>query len=493
MLDKLKNVAKQSFVYGIGNVLNKLLGFILIPIYMTHIPIGSFGNLVYLEAIIVFLSTFVGFGIGPAHQRFFYSEHENKTYGVYLFNIFFGCLAISVVSLLPTILFSNSLSAFLFQNNSSQLIFELGMWIVLVEVIYAIPLYILQYEQKPLTYLTFNLIKLTLSFGLTIYLVTSLSLGIEGMFIARLAGGGVTLLLTTLIVVLPRCKFVFNLEPITRSITFGLPYVISNIGFTMFTISDRIMLNWLSTDEQVGKYGFGFRIANFINLIFIQTIGQGYFPSVMSNENKENNKRYYRKMLTYYTFLVAVLILIFLFTYKDLLQVLGKDKDYWDGLKVVPILALGFLVGGMNYFVGVGLFLSNKTKYFMIPSFAALLVNIASNIFLIPAYGMLGAAFSVFAAQVIYSSTLTYLSGKFYEIKFEWGKVVLIYIIAILIYFIHQLISQYSLWLSIPVRVTLLLLFPVLLYKLKFFESIEIQRLKEGFFKVLNKIKLQKQ
>jgi O-antigen/teichoic acid export membrane protein len=490
MLDKLKSIAKQSFVYGIGNVLNKLLGFILIPMYMKHIPIGDFGNLVYLETLIVFLSTFVGFGIGPAHQRFFYTEHENKTYGVYLFNIFFGCILISFLTLLPTIIYSDNLALFLCKDQSRSLIFQIGMWIVLVEVIYSIPLYILQYEEKPVQYLIFNIIKLTLSFGLTIFMVTSLSMGIEGMFTARLIGGGVTLLIATFFVVIPRCKFSLNIESIIKSIKFGLPYVISNIGFTMFIISDRIMLNWLNTPEQVGKYGFGFRIANFINLIFIQTIGQSYFPSVMSNEKKENNIRYYRKMLTYYCFLMALLILGFLFTYKDFLQILGKNKDYWEGLNVVPMLALSFMVGGMNYFVGVGLFLSNKTKYFLIPSFAALFVNFGLNLYLIPNYGMMGAAFSVFAAQVIYSSTLSFLSGKFYEIKFEWGKVILICMIAITIYFIGQLISGYSLWIIFPIRLSLMMLFPFILYKLHFFEAIEIQRLKDGFFKLKRMVKL---
>lgn len=490
MFDKIKNVAKQSFIYGIGNVLNKLLGFVLIPIYMKYIPIGAFGNLVYLEVIIGFLSVLIGFGIGPAHQRFFYTEHEKNTYSTYLFNIFFGGLLLAITALLPTLVFARELSSFLFQDNQNTAIFTIGMWIVLVEAIYAIPLYVLQYEGKPVNHLLLNIIKLLLSFSFSYILVVWAQWGIKGMFLARLIGGAATLIISTLFIILPRCKIAFDISAITKSVKFGFPYVISNIGFTLFTISDRILLNWLSTEEQVGKYGFGFRIANFINLIFIQTIGQGYFPSVMSNEKQRDNKRYYRKMLTYYVFLMAILILAFLFTYKEALQILGKNKDYWDGLQVVPILSLGFLVGGMNYFVGVGLFLSNKTRYYLIPSFAALFVNIAINFILIPAYGMIGAALSVFIAQVIYSSTLAYLSGKFFKINFEWGKVILICSIAILIYAISQLLNSYSAWIAFPIRLFLLALFPLLLYKLNFFEPIEIQRLKQTVTGLFKKIKL---
>jgi len=67
-------------------------------------------------------------------------------------------------------------------------------------------------------------------------------------------------------------------------------------------MNDRYMLNWLSTDIETGKYSFGFKIANFINLIFVATVGMSFMPSVFSKEKEENNTRYYRKMLTYYCF-----------------------------------------------------------------------------------------------------------------------------------------------------------------------------------------------
>jgi O-antigen/teichoic acid export membrane protein len=314
-------------------------------------------------------------------------------------------------------------------------------------------------------------------------------MSIEGVFLARLTGGGLMLLIVFFFIILPKCKFKIDIKSIEKSIRFGFPLVISNIGYTLFLISDRIMLNWLSTNEQVGKYGFGFRIANFINLIFVQTIGMSYFPSVMSNESKQDNIRYYRKMLTYYCFLMGFLILAFLLFYKDILVIMGKDIEYWEGLKVVPILALSFMIMGMNYFVGVGLFLKNQTKYYLIPSFTAASINITMNFILIPKYGMMGAAYSVVIGQIVYTSLLTYFSGKHLKINFEWLKISLIYVLAIGMYWLDQLVSNDNFVITTLIKLSLLALFPFILYKLKFFEQIEIQRFKEGLVKIFFKVK----
>ncbi|NJK96037.1 MAG: hypothetical protein HC905_14990 [Bacteroidales bacterium] len=58
MIDKIRDLGKQTAVYGFGSILNKVLGFILIPVYQSHIPIGEFGHLVYFETIILFLTAF---------------------------------------------------------------------------------------------------------------------------------------------------------------------------------------------------------------------------------------------------------------------------------------------------------------------------------------------------------------------------------------------------------------------------------------------------
>ena len=140
-------------------------------------------------------------------------------------------------------------------------------------------------------------------------------------------------------------------------------------------MSDRFMLSQLSTPEETGKYSFGYKMA-YLVMIIVQSVGVGYLPSFYQQEKAENNSRYYRKMLTYFSFSMSYLILAFLFTYKPLLKPLITNQDYWAGLNIVPILSLGFVIMGMNYFSNAGIILKNKTKLLVIPTFIAALLNI---------------------------------------------------------------------------------------------------------------------
>jgi O-antigen/teichoic acid export membrane protein len=478
MLDKLKSIGKQTIVYGFGSVLNKVLGFILIPIYQSHIPIADFGNLVYYETIIFFLSALLSYGITSGHQRFFYIEKKNGTYGTFLFNNFLGCLVLSFISIFPMLLFSNWIALAIDNSVSQASILRISLLIVITEILYIIPLQILQYEAKPIPYLLYNALKLFVTFLVTYYFVVIANSGFEGILFGRLIGGLLIVIITVFFIVYPRVNLKFNLESLKKTIKFGFPHVVSTLGYTLFMITDRFMLKWLSTPDELGKYGFGFRIANFVNLIFVQTIGMSYFPSVMHNENKLDNMRYYRKMLTYYCFLMGFLILGFLFYYKEILWVVGKNPKYWEGLKVVPILSLSFMVMGMNYFVQIGLFLKNKTKYYLIPSFFAIIINVIINYILIPVYGILGAAISVLVAQIIYTSILTFISGKFMKVDYEWGKIFMVFLLSIALFYIVDLVVVDVLFIRLLFKFLVIMAFPIILFILGFFEKIEILNIK---------------
>ena len=78
MLDKIKKTGKNTAIYGIGNVLNKSLGLILIPFVQQFIPIEEYGWLTLIELIILALSSTIVLGITNGHERFFYNEKDNK-------------------------------------------------------------------------------------------------------------------------------------------------------------------------------------------------------------------------------------------------------------------------------------------------------------------------------------------------------------------------------------------------------------------------------
>jgi O-antigen/teichoic acid export membrane protein len=487
MLNKVRTIGTNTLYYGLGNILNKSLGFILIPVYSRLIPIEQYGVLAILELIIMLLLALLNFGITAGHERFFFLEKDRNEYGKFLFNNVLGLFLFSVVSLSIISLFRPFLSVLFWGNTDFTYLILLVLVITFVEINNIIPLQILQYEGKPINYITTNLVRLLLSVLATIYFVISRKLGIEGILYGRLAGSGLTMIFQLFSVIVPRIALKPDFSKVILTVRYGLPVTVSLIGYLIFTSSDRYMINWLLDEKATGMYGFGFKIANIIMLL-VQSIGIGYLPTMYQQEKQTDNIRFYRKMLFYYTFVMTYAVLFFLFFYKILLWPIVHNREYWSGIAIVPVMSLAFLIMGMNYFVNLGLTLKNKTRYYIIPTFIAALVNIGLNFIFIRRFGFIGAALSALISQSINTLLIAVIANHFMPIGFEWKKIFTVLILAF-IFFIAgiQIDTGYKLLIA-TVRILLLLLFPFVLYKLRMFESIEILRLKEGFAKLKRRI-----
>lgn len=483
MLDKIKKTGKNTAIYGIGNVLNKSLGLILIPFVQKYIPIEEYAWLTIIELMILALSSTIVMGITNGHERFFYREKNNGTYGSFLYSNALVLIILSVVILSTIGLFSNSISLLIFKSADYQYAIILALFITFLEVNNIIPFQILQYEEKATQYIIVNSTRLIISLVASILLLSHYDLGIIGVLYGRLIGSGVFALYQFIITILPRLNYKFNFEKVKTAVAYGFPMVFSGIGYILFSMSDRFMLSQFATAEETGKYSFGYKIA-FIVMIIVQSIGVGYLPSFYQQEKAENNARYYRKMLTYFTFSMSYLILAFLFVYQPLLKPFITNQDYWAGLNVVPVLALGFVIMGMNYFSNVGIVLKKRTKLLLIPTFAAAILNIVLIYISIPYLGYFGPAISTLISQIVYVGMIAYISEKQMKIRFEWGKVILSMSLAIVFFGLGTFIFTESIILTIIVRTSALILYPVILYKLNFFEPIEI----ESLIKFKNKI-----
>ncbi len=487
MLSKVRKIGANTMYYGLGNILNKSLGFILIPIYTRHISIDQYGVLAIMELIIMALLALLNFGITSGHERYFYREKENDAYGEFLFSNVAGLLLFSLVSLGILTFIRPQISALFWGNMDYSYLILLILTVTFFEINNIIPFQVLQYEGKPIVYITTNLVRLLISVAATIYFVIIKNLGIEGILYGRLLGSGAIMLFQFGSVIMPRIKFRFNFSKITMAMRYGVPLSISMIGYLIFASSDRFMLNWLSDERQTGMYGFGFKIANIVMLL-VQSIGISYLPSMYQQEKQHDNVRFYRKMLFYYTFVMTYVVLFFLFFYKIILWPLVHNKEYWNGMIIVPILSCAFLIMGMNYFVNIGLTLKNKTRYYIIPTFVAALVNIGLNFILIRKFGFIGTAYSALISQLINTILIAWLANRFMPIGFEWKKIFTVLILAIVLFVLGVQIDSGQKILVALTRIILLAIFPFVLYKLNLFETIELQRAGEGMLKLKKRI-----
>ena len=76
MFSEVKTIIKHSSVYGIANLLQKGVGFLMIPVYTHYLSPSEYGILELMDLTITVITMLIGMGLGSAIIRF-YSHYEN--------------------------------------------------------------------------------------------------------------------------------------------------------------------------------------------------------------------------------------------------------------------------------------------------------------------------------------------------------------------------------------------------------------------------------
>ena len=159
--------------------------------------------------------------------------------------------------------------------------------------------------------------------------------------------------------------------------------------------------------------------------------------------------------------LLALLAVMF---YLDLLKyILGRD--YWPGLKVVPIVMAAEIFMGVYFNLSFWYKLIDETRWGAYFSLVACTVVILMNIFLIPLYGYMACAWAGFTGYAV-AMLLSYFVGqRKYPIRYDLKSIGLYVLLAAVLYIIGEKVMISNVVLRLAFRTVLLLVFVAYLIK----------------------------
>jgi O-antigen/teichoic acid export membrane protein len=116
---------------------------------------------------------------------------------------------------------------------------------------------------------------------------------------------------------------------------------------------------------------------------------------------------------------------------------------------------------------------ARRTKFNWIAATAAAILNFSLNFWLIPAYGMLGAAYATLAAYILLMAVRTWNAQKVYPVSYQWRRVAIVLLAAGALTGVGEAFRH-----SLPLAVGLTLAYPLVLAALGFYLPAERQRLR---------------
>lgn len=490
MLKDLKHSIKHSFIYSLGNLATKIVGFILIPIYTDskYLSITDYGALSILEITSQLLVAILGMSLYQGYVRWYWdlkTVEERK-------KLFFSVIVfISVFSLIFSVIlsiFSSYFSLLIFANNHYTYIFVLVIVNSSLLAIQSVPNGAMRIQSKSILFTSINLVKLFIVLLVTVYFVVVLKRGVAGIFEAQLLGSIFYLILSSRYIYLNSIA-IFQVKIIRELIVYSYPLILASMSGVLLGTIDRYSLNYLSDLTDVGVYSLGFKFANTIKIFIVSSVLMALTPLMLKKINAPNNKRFYTKVLTYFSFGLMIVILSFSMFSTELVKTFTIEDQYLKAIKIIPVISFMIFFGAIKDTVMIGLHVKKKTK--IMGSIIAIMacINLGLNILFIPLWGIMGAAVSTLISQFAFFITIYYFAQKSYFIPYEILKIFKIIIVAGVLYGISLVSNNWSWYYAIPFKLFLIATYPFLLYSLNFYEPVEVENIR-GIWKKWKKIKM---
>ena len=260
-------------------------------------------------------------------------------------------------------------------------------------------------------------------------------MGFGGALIALFCVSIVQLLLLAPLLVTKIKIKLFDFKLLRLMVRFSLPFLPASIFFIMIEMADRIMLGWLSSVNDVGLYGAGYKVGALI-LLIVKAFNLNWQPFYLKREN-QNDVGAFEAIGTKF-----IILLIFFSTLLSMLwpflfqfQINGNyiiGNKFWAGGNIIPIIALSYIIYGIFILQMPSIYIKEKQSW--VPYFWGIgcIINILSNYILIPIYGFYGAALSTLFAYVSMTLFLVYKNMIWMQIKYNLKDISYISIISML-------------------------------------------------------------
>ena len=455
----LKSLAKDTAIYGVSSIVGRFLNYLLVPIYTISMPAstGGYGIITNMYAITALLLVLLTCGMETGFFRFANKGGEDpvKVYSTSLLTV----AAISLSFLAVCLLFLEPIAGVMGYEEHP---WYLGMMLIVIamDAIQAIPFAYLRYKNRPIKFAALKMLFIFASIILNIvYFVFMKGTNVGAAFLINLIC--TSLVMLCLISELRGFRYTLDRDLMKRMFRYSFPILILGIAGILNQVVDKIIFPFVypdpvEADVQLGIYGATSKIA-MIMAMFTQAFRFAYEPFVFGKSKEKDNRQMYAQAMKFFIIFTLLAFLTVMF-YLDILRyVIGRD--YWEGLKVVPIVMAAEMFMGVYFNLSFWYKLTDETKWGAYFSLTACTIVILMNAFLIPVYGYMACAWAGFTGYAV-AMLLSYFVGqKKYPIAYDLKSIGGYVLLALMIYVAGEWIPVDNMLLRLLLRTLLLFVF----------------------------------
>lgn len=406
----LKQTAQQSFLYVCFQVIGLILSFLSFPIMTRIFSVSEYGDLALVNAILAILIPFAKCGM-PTSVIKQYALNATETDKTILYSSSLGGISIyfTIVFVVYSIIALFTKNYFVL--NIKQLLLVIGI-ALLSRSMQSLFSGFYRSEEKVLT---LNVVGIIFRVGSIIVGITTCLLIIKGLYGYLLGTVVFEGVMTLWMIGMFYWKNVLDVKMISLSeiktlFAFGFPLICFEASSLVNDYADRFLIKYFLDSTQLGIYSVGYNLSLYVQGFITAPIWMTVFPiytKLWETQGMEKTASYLATILKAYL-CIAILVLCGTLLVSKEFVILAATEKYYPAAQVVPFVTGSILLYGTYHITGAGFYLLNKTKLIAMYMVICAMLHIVLNVYLIPKYQIMGAAYSTVISYIV----LTFLFTK---------------------------------------------------------------------------------
>ncbi|MFN8652032.1 MAG: oligosaccharide flippase family protein [Gemmatimonadales bacterium] len=417
----LASVGKHTLIYAFGTVLNRIVAFVMLPLYTHQLTAADYGVLQLLGMTTDVISIVAGSRIAEGIYYLFHKE-EDAASGREVLSTALICLSLSyAVCALIAGLLSVQISSLLFRTPDHALLVRVAATAFGFEGLLLVALNYLQLQNRSQFYVIVSAVKLFIQLTVNIVCLLVLHWGPVSILLGTLTANVVIgIWVSTLMV--REVGIHFKKSAARALLAFGLPLVGTQVATFASTYGDRFFLQASGGPAVVGLYALSYQFG-FVLVYF----GFGPFFNVWQPtrfaiaKQADRDETYAKGFIFCNLILITSAVGIGLFV-QDFLNVMTAP-EYRAAGAIVPVILLAYLLQGWSDFQNLGILVKERTHLITVANWVCAGVSLIGYTVLIPRYLAWGAAFATLLAFLSRYLIIFYYSQRLWPVHLRWGPV----------------------------------------------------------------------
>ena len=466
-------LAKQTAIYGLSSIIGRFLNYLLVPLYTYKIAAesGGYGIVTNLYAYTALLLVILTFGMETTFFRFSNKEGVDPGKAFSTAGLAVGVVALTFVVLVSV--FLKPIAGALDYAAHPEFV-EIMAIIVAFDAFQAILFACLRYENRPIKFAALKLSFIVLNIGLNLFiflLAPSLkehypslmgwyenSYQVGYIFIVNLICTGLVFL--GFIPEIKKLRYGIDKSLLKQMLSYTWPLLLLGLEGILNQVADKICYRFIvpgkEGEVQLGIYGACVKIAMIMAMI-TQAFRYAYEPFVFGGKRDTADKETQAKVMKYFI-IFTLFAFLAVVMYMPILKYIIKS-DYWEGLRVVPIVMMAEIFMGIYFNLSFWYKLIDQTWWGAIFSGIGCIVLLAINFIFVPKYGYIACAWGGFAGYGTCMVLSYFVGQKKAPIPYNLKSALLYLSITTVLFFAQKLIHIESMVWTLVVNTLLLLVF----------------------------------